>query len=189
MRSSRFIRVLTLLATASLIVGVFAAVPAEAKKKKKKGCATYMPGANGEGQPITLVTDAATAEKPATLDVEVGPGLGAGRDPEGEGQFVSHAFANLQVDSAASSADLFVQIVFTPAFDYDLYLDTSDGTNLASSAGFGPVGLGSSDYEQTALGSETVAAYPANDCDGFTIDVVGATTPGETVTINYWLGE
>jgi hypothetical protein len=192
MRSSRFIRVLTLLATASLIVGVFAAVPAEAKKKKKKGCATYQPGANGEGQPITLVTDAATAEKPATLDVEVGPGLGAGRNPapppEGEGQFVSHAFANLQVDSAASSANLNVQIVFTPVFDYDVYLDTSDGTELANSAGFGPVTFGS-EYASSGVGTETIVAFPVSDCDGFTIDVVGATTPGETVTVNYWLGE
>ncbi|MGH2808305.1 MAG: hypothetical protein ACRDKT_13630 [Actinomycetota bacterium] len=192
MRSRRFFRVLTLLATASLLVGVFAAVPADAKKKKKnkaKACATYQPGSNGEGQPVSVVTDAATAEKPVSLEVEVGPGLGAGRNPEGEGAFVSHAYANLMVDSKAPSVDLNAQIVFTPVFDYDLYLDTADGTELASSAGFGPIAFGSSDYEQSDVGSETIAMFPASDCDGFTIDVVGATTPGETVTVNYWLGE
>lgn len=188
MRSRRFVRVLTLLATASLLVGVFAAVPAEAKKKKK-GCATYQPGTNGTGQPTTVVTDAATADKPASIEVEVGPGLGAGRDPEGEGMFVSHAYTNLMVDSKASSAPLNVQIAWPNApEDFDVYLDTSDGTELANSAGFGPITSGS-DYASSGIGTETIVAFPANDCDGFTVDVVGATTPGATVTVNYWLGK
>lgn len=186
MKSGRIFKAIAVIATASLVVGAFAAVPAEAKKKKKKGCATYQPGTNGEGAPFNLVTDAATAEKPAALEVDTGPGLGIGRDPEGEGAHVSHAYANLQVDSAAPETTLFVQIEFTEAWDYDVYLDTSDGTEVANSAGFGNQTFGS-EYAHSEFGSETIQAFPVNDCDGFTIDVVGATTPGETVGVKYWV--
>lgn len=187
MKSRRIFKTIAVLAMASLVVGAFAAVPAEAKRKKKKGCATYQPGSNGDGQPITIVTDAATAEKPAEVEVETGPGLGVGRDPAGEGAHVSHAYANLQVDSAAPSTFLYVQIAFTAVWDYDVYLDTADGTELANSAGFGPVTSGS-DYAHSELGTETILAFPVNDCDGFTVDVVGATTPGEPVAVRYWVG-
>ena len=179
-------KAVAVVAMASLVVGAFAVVPAEAKKKK--GCATYQPGANGDGQPITVVTDAATAEKPVTIELETAAGVGMGRDASSpEGQHVSHAYANIQVDSAAPSASLFVSVAFTEAFDYDLYLDTADGTQLAASAGFGPVAFGASDYEHSDFGSETIAGFPANDCDGYTANIVGATTPGETVTVSAWL--
>lgn len=193
MKNGRIVRSLALIATASLVLGAFMAVPADAKKKKKPkkaaACAPYVPGENGADAPVTVVTDAATADAPATLEVEIGPGLGAGRDPEGEGALVSHAYPNLQVDSAASSALLNVRISWSiPPEDYDIYLDTADGSELASSAGYGPI-PGGSDYGSSAVGSESILAFPASDCDGFTVDVVGATTPGGTVTVDYWLGE
>lgn len=194
MRDGRIVRSLALIATASLVLGAFVAGPADAKKKKKKKpkvatCAPYVPGEAGADAPVTLVTDAATADAPATLDVEVGPGLGAGRDPAGEGALVSHAFANLQVDSAASSAPLNVRISWSvPPEDFDIYLDGADGTELASSAGYGPI-PGGSEYGSSAVGSESILGYPASDCDGFTVDIVGASTPGATVTVDYWLGE
>lgn len=187
MRTGRISKAFAVLAMASLVVGAFAAVPAEAKRKKK-GCATYQPGTNGDGQPVTVVTDKATADKPVTIELETGPGLGIGRDASSpEGEHVSHAYANIQVDSAAPSANLFVSVAFTPAYDYDLYLDTADDTQLAASAGFGPLAFGASDYEQSDVGSETIAGFSANDCDGYTADIVGATTPGETVTVTVWL--
>ena len=193
MKNGRIIRSLTVLALASLVMGAFMAAPADAKKKKPKGCAAYVPGEKGAEAPITMVTSANTADAPAAVEVDLGPGVGIGRNPEpppdGEGQFVSHAFANLQVDSAAPSDLLNVRISWTETpYDYDVYLDAADGTELASSAGYGPV-PGGSDYASSALGSETIVAYPVGDCDGFTVDVVGATTPGGTVTVEYWLGE
>ena len=188
MRNGRMIRSLAVMASAGLVLGAFFAVPAEAKKKKK-GCATYQPGENGAGAPVTKVTSANTADAPATVDVDLGPGIGAGRDPEGEGAHVSHAFANLQVDPTASSDLLNVRISWAnPVEDFDVYLDTADGTELANSAGYGPVTSGS-DYAHSEVGSETIVAYPVADCEGFRVDVVGATTPGGTVTVEYWLGE
>lgn len=190
MRNGRFIRTLAVMASAGLVLGAFMAVPAEAKKKKKKpaGCAAYVPGENGADAEITKVTDANNAEAPAELTVATGPGLGMGRDPEGEGAHVSHAYANLQVDSKSSSAVLNVSIEFNPAWDYDVYLDTADGTEVANSAGFANQTFGS-DYAHSDIGSETIVAFPVADCDGFTVDVVGATTPGGDVTVKYWLGE
>ena len=189
MRSRKLLRSLALLAMTSLVVGIFVAAPAEAKKKKK-GCATYAPGENGAGQEVTLVTDAATEDKPAEVELQTPPGLGAGRDTSGpEGMNVGQTYTNLQVDSAAKTGNLYVQIAWdVPVFDYDVYLDTSDGTELANSAGFGPVTSGS-DYAASGVGTETITAFPVNDCDGFTADVVSATTPGGAVTIRYWLGE
>jgi len=190
MRNGRFIRTLAVLASAGLVLGAFAAAPAEAKKRKKpKGCAAYVAGENGTGVPITKVTSANTADAPAAVEVEVGPGLGMGRDPEHEGAHVSHAYANLQVDSKASSDLLNVRITWTnPAEDFDVYLDTADGTEVANSAGFFNQTFGS-DYAHSDIGSETIVAYPVADCDGFTVDVVGATTAGGTVGVEYWLGE
>ena len=188
MRNGRMMRSLAVMASAGLVLGAFFAVPAEAAKKKK-GCATYVPGENGAGQPVTKVTNANTADAPAAVEVDLGPGVGAGRDPEGEGAHVSHAYTNVQVDPTASSDVLSVRISWSnPVEDFDVYLDTADGTEVANSAGYGPATSGS-DYAHSELGSETIVAYPVADCEGFTVDVVGATTPGGTVTVEYWLGE
>ena len=187
MKSSRISRALAVIATASLMVGVVAAVPAEAAKKKKKGCAAYVPGEAGKGQPVTKVTNKATADKPASVEVDLGPGVGIGRDPEGEGAHVSHGYTNLQVDTKAPGANLFVQIAWDVAvWDYDVYLDMADGTEVANSAGFGPYTSGS-EYAASGVGTETITAFPVADCSGFTVDVVGATTPGGAVTVNYWV--
>lgn len=192
MRNGRVVRSLALIATASLVLGAFVAGPADAKKKKKPkkpaACAPYTPGESGAEAPVTTVTNANTAEAPATLEVEIGPGLGAGRDPEGEGALVSHAYTNVQVDSTGASDFLNVRVSWSvPPEDYDVYLDTADGTELASSAGYGPI-PGGSEYGSSAVGSESIVAFPVKDCDGFTVDVVGATTPGGPVTVDYWLG-
>ena len=189
MRNGRIIRSLAVLASAGLIMGAFVAAPAEAKKKKPKGCAAYVPGENGADLETTKVTSANTADAPATVELEVGPGLGIGRDPEGEGAHVSHAFANLQVDPTASSDLLNIKVAWTnPAEDFDLYLDAADGTELASSGGVLNQTFGS-EYAHTDFGYESIIGYPVSDCEGFTIDVVGAGTPGGTVTVTYWLGE
>ena len=188
MRNGRFIRTLAVLASAGLVLGAFAAAPAAAKKKKR-GCATYVPGEKGADAPVTKVTSKNTADTPAAVEVENGPGFGFGRDPEGEGANVSHAFANVQADPTASSDLLNVRISWSnPLEEFDVYLDTAEGTEVASSAGYGPI-PGGSDYARSEIGSETIVGFPVADCDGFTVDVVGATTAGGTVTVEYWLGE
>lgn len=192
MRSGRSIRTLAVVASVGLLFGAFVA-PAEAGKKKKKkpaGCAAYVPGENGADLPTTVVTDAATAEEPVVVELETAEGIGAGRDPSSPlGANVSHAYSNVQIDTAAAT-NLFVRIDFPHVFDYDVYLDDSGGAEMANSAGFGPLTQGS-DYAHSEVGpggaSETITAFPVADCDGFTTDVVGATTPGGSVTLSYWV--
>ena len=192
MKSRRTIRTYAVLASACMVLGVFAAAPADAKKKKKpKKCAAYQPGEAGTGQAITLVTDAATADKPVEVAVPTSPGLGVSSE-EGEGNpdegATSHAYTNVQVDSKAKEALLNIKVSFTPTWDYDLWLRDSSHTALASSAGFGPATSGS-DYAHSEVGSETIVGFPTADCDGFTVDVANAGGPGEEVTVSYWLGE
>lgn len=175
------------------------------KKKQKKekgpeaepepvGCAPYAPGDAGAEAETSVVTDANTAEAPIELEVETAEGLGAGRDPANFGMAVSHAYHNVQVDSAAAEAGLWASIEFTEVWDYDLYLDLADGTEVAHSAGFfaqgdGAAGTGDDEDSHTAPGSETITGVFSPDCQGYTLDIVGATTPGETITLKLWLGE
>lgn len=198
-------RTIAVVAAASLLVGAFVAGPADARKKKKKKrkppvvvveqCPAYTPGAAAADVPVLQVTDAATAEAPVTVELETAAGLGMGRDATSpEGQNVSHAYQNLQIDSANPSAGLFARIEFVELEDYDLYMDTADGTNVATSAGYMAVSDGdlqnaTDNDSTTAPGSEQINGYPATDCDGFTLDVVGATTPGDTVVLKLWLAE
>jgi hypothetical protein len=204
MRDGRIVRSLALIATASLVLGAFVAGPADAKKKKKKKpkvatCAPYTPGELGADAPITIVTDAATEEAPVEITVATAEGLG-GTSPEVGGDLgpTSHAFSNVQV--ASSGRGLYARVEFTPAFDYDHFLRTSDGATVAYSAGFNqamvagdPTGMtgldGTGNGGHSEPGVEQIDGYATNDCDGFTHDIASAGTPGEEVTVKYWLGD
>ena len=193
----RSVRGIAIVASAALVLGAFVAGPAEAAKKKKKkkkkpaACAPYVPGEKGAKAPITVVTDAATADKPVVIEHATEAGLGFSSE-EGEGnpdeEFTTHSYTNVQVDSAASSASLNVLLEFTPTWDYDLWLRDSSHAPVAYSAGFGPLTQGS-DEAHSDFGSESVTGVVASDCGGFTVDVASAGSPGGDVTISYWLGE
>ena len=192
---SRSIKSLAVLASAGLLVGAFAAAPADAAKRKKKpkACAPFaVPESAGEAEVVKL-TDASTEEAPVEVAVATGPGLGAGRDPEGEGAMVSHGYVPVQVDSAATGAGIYGRLEFTPVWDYDLYLDDAAGGELMLSAGFGPVDDaelgGDAENSETGAGFEAIYGITTEDCGGYVFDVVGATTPGEEVTLKLWLGE
>lgn len=207
MTNGRIVRSLALIATASLVLGAFVAGPADAKKKKKKkpkaaACAPYTPGEAGADAPVTVVTDAATEEAPVEVTVSTAEGLGFSSPDGASGDTgpTSHAYANVQVDSATSGRGLYVRVEFTPAFDYDGYLRTSDGTAVAYSAGFNqapmpagdPTGFGldgTGHGGHSEQGAEQIDGWPTADCDGFTYDIVSAGTPGEDVTVKYWLGD
>jgi hypothetical protein len=187
MRAPKSIRALATLASAVLVIGVLAAAPAEAKKKK---CAPYKVPERAAEVDTTVVTDTATEDEPVELTVSTGPGFGVGRDPGGEGALVSHAFANLQVDSKAKAASLSVSLEFTLAFDYDLYVDTAEGIEVARAAGFnGILTDDGSSGGHSDWGLEQVDGVTTADCGGYTIDIVGATTPGEDVTLKFWLAK
>ncbi|MFP5351219.1 MAG: hypothetical protein ACLGIB_01475 [Actinomycetota bacterium] len=194
---SRSIRTLAVLASAGLIVGAFAAGPADAAKKKKKKppvCAPLATHDKAKEAELVKVTDAATAEAPIEVALETGPGLGLGRPgstlgPVPIGDRVSEAFVNVQVDSAAPSAGLYATIEFNQAFDYDLYLDDATGTEVAHSAGFFNQSSTAGAAGHSAPGSENIEGLETADCGGYAADVVGSITPGGEVTLKLWLGE
>jgi hypothetical protein len=194
MRSTRIGRVVAILACLGLVAGAFLATPAEAKKRKKKKkkpavCAAYEPGEFGAEAPVTLVTDAATAEAPVEVPLETAEGLGTS-SAEGEGHDTgptTHAYTNVQVDSKSPTADLNVKILFSPQYDYDLSVRDESHTLYANSAGFGLV-PGGSEGQVSDFGSEQTPPVTINDCGGALIDVTSATTPGEEITVQYWLG-
>ncbi len=187
---SRSVRTLAVLASAGLLVGAFAVGPADAaKKKKKKGCAPItVPETAGDAKVVT-VTDAATAEAPVVVEVESDPGAGLGRDPEGEGAHVSHNYVPVQVDPAAASSGLYASIHFNPAWDYDLYIDDLGGTEVAHSAGFLTYSSAEGAAGESGVGSESIFGLDSADCTGYVLDVVGATTAGDSVTVELYLGE
>lgn len=191
MKSTR--RALSLALVGALAAGAFVAPAAEAGKKKKKVCAPFAAPEGSAVEETTIVTDAATEEAPVEVAVPTAEGLGIGRDPEGEGMFVSQAFVPVQVDSKKSGAGLYGMVEFTPAWDYDLYLDDAFGNEMMASGGFFVIDDaelgGNADNSATGAGFEAIYGATTADCDGLVFDVVGATTPGEEVTLKLWLGE
>ena len=150
-------------------------------------CAAYTPGEAGAEAETLVVTDAATEEAPLELEVETVDGAGVGRGSFGP--LVSHAYVNLQVDSSTPTGGLWVKVSFAPYQDYDLYLDPADGSGeVASSGGFGPEDDAEPGDSDSQLGSETLTGIRTNDCGGWTLDIVGATTEGGAVTLTTWLG-
>jgi hypothetical protein len=183
-------------AALGLLAGAFVAGPADARKKKKKkppACATFVPTGGAEGAEVTTLTDAATEEAPLEITVPTDAGLGSGRPGDPTGDNVSEAFVPVQVDSAASGAGIYGRVEFTPVWDYDLYLTDSAGTDLMTSGGFFVVDDselgGDADNSETGMGFEAIYGVTTEDCGGYVFDVVGATTPGEEVTLKLWLGE
>ena len=86
MRSARFTRTVAVIGMSALVLGAFAATPADAKKKKKKKpavCAPFSPGEKGTEKPTLVVTDTATEAAPAIQPVSL--------DPEVTEGIVSHA--------------------------------------------------------------------------------------------------
>jgi hypothetical protein len=187
---SRSIRTLAVLASAGLILGAFVAGPADAAKKKKKpGCAAFVPPEVAGDAEVVKVTDAATAEAPISIEVESGPGVGLGRDPEGEGANVSHNYVPVQVDSKAAAAGLYNTIHFNPAWDYDLYIDDTTGTEVAHSAGFLTLSSAAGAAGESGVGTENIYGLESSDCTNYVLDIVGATTAGDTITVDLYLGE
>ncbi|MFN2594298.1 MAG: hypothetical protein ABR579_05355, partial [Actinomycetota bacterium] len=181
--------------------------PVKKHKKGKKGkghkppvaagCAAYQPGDLGKDAKTTVVTDAATKEAPVTvtmpIDVGVGTGTGLPTDAvttAGE----SHALQNVQVDSNLPSTGLYVRAEFDSHNDDDLYLYNTDGSEAAHAAGFNPdpdpnIGDGTGHGGHSEVGAEQLDGVTTADCQGYTVDLTGATTQGGTITFKFWLGD
>lgn len=193
-------RTLATLAVASLVLGALVVAPAQAKKKKPKpipACAPYVsPDWATDAPATTIVTDTATKDAPVEVKVTAGPGLGL-TSPDGasgdEGA-PSHVYQNVQVDTTATpGGNLFVRAEFTPAFDYDLFLRNPDVTAVAYEADFnpatagGPTPIGGLEGASAEPGASQIDGFATNDCTGYTVDLASGISPGEEVTLKFWL--
>lgn len=188
---------------AALVASAFVAPAADAKKKKKKkpaACAAYVPGELGAEADTLVVTDAATAEAPATHDFALDPYFFEGVDEALElGEAPKHQL-NVQVDSAAAAAGLYVTFEFPERRDYDLWAYRSDGTEAASSHGFSPLietagtqvdqsNTASNHAGETTSHSENLVGLITPDCGGYTLSMNNYFGEGGDMQVKVWLGE
>lgn len=200
--SSKTLRKLAALASATLVLGAFVAGPAEAKKKKPKpppapvGCAAFTPGEEGAEAKTSVVTDAATAEAPVVVELTAAAGMGNDLGLAG-GAYneTTSVYQNVQVDTANPSAGLYVRVDFSDHHDYDLYLNNAAGDTAATSGDFNVApgeGLGSGSPEgawEAGTSYESVLGINTPDCGGYTTRIVSFLTTGGNITVSYWLGE
>ena len=196
MRSPRFSRTVAVVGMSALVLGAFAAAPADAKKKKKPAvCKAYQPGEKGTDKPTLVVTDAATEEAPAVQKVTLAESA-ADFVPSPVMEPGLDAF-NVQVDSAAKEAGLYVLFEFPSRRDYDVDLYHDDGSYAARSHDFnliynpvdptlhsneGHAGESSDSYEK-------IVGVRTNDCGGYTVEAVNWLGEGGEFEIKLWLGE
>jgi len=198
MTTSRLMRIVAVVAAATMVMGAMVA-PADAKKKKKKkkpkACPTYVsPDWAGDAE-TTIVTDKATADAPVELEIATDPGLGftSASEPGGGDGEATFKYHNVVVDSAAASANLFVRIEYAEAWDYDLFLRTPDGAAVAYEADFnpatvgGPTPVGGNEGAHPEPGAGQIDGAASLDCTGYSVEIGSAITPGGAVALTLWL--
>jgi hypothetical protein len=178
-------------------------------KGKKKGCtkppvacAAYAPGELGTDQPTAIVTDAATAEAPVVQKVTLAPQFDEGIAVALGAAEQSRSIFNVQVDSAAASAGLYVTVSFGPRRDIDLWAYYPDGSEAASSHGFNTVietndlpddadqsNTDSNHAGQTTADSENLVGVITPDCGGYTLELGNYLGEGGDLEVKLWLGE
>lgn len=189
---------LVMMITAALVASAFVAPAAEAKKKKKKkpaACAAYTPGELGAEAETVVVTDAATAEEPATHAFALDPNFTEGLEAEAGIETPAH-YVNIQVDSAAAAAGLYVTWEFPDRRDYDLYARyAEDGSEAASAHGFNPAietpfnNTATNHAGESTAGSESIIGLTTADCGGYTLQLKNYFGEGGDHEIKIWLGE
>jgi hypothetical protein len=177
---------LAVLMAVALVGSAFAAPAGAAQKKKKKApaCKAYQPGDMGAEAETTKITDKATEESPVEITVTQAAALGATNN---------HVAHNVQVDSKAKEAGLYVRYEFPAYEDHDLYVYYPDGKEAASVGGFNPTpagpfdGTGSGGHSEQ--GAEQIDGLRTGDCVGYTLDLVNYLGSGGDYTVTAWLGE
>ena len=202
MRSPRFIRTVAVVGMSALVLGAFVAGPADAKKRKKKpaACYEFQQGENGTDKPTLKVTDAATEAAPAVQPISLGPEFTEGIVEAIGGPANPSEYFNVQVDSAAKEAGLYILFEFDERRDYDLNVFHTDGSYAARSHGFQPVlGINETvDAEQGNLGghagestthSEKIVGLRTSDCGGWTVSADNYFGEGGDFEVKVWLGD
>lgn len=161
------------------------------------GCAPYVPGEDGAEAGETIkVTDKATADAPVEVTVDAPEGHG---NDLGLGAYdgTQSVFRNLQIDSAAAEAGLYLTYEFPLGEDHDIYLNYASGNEAAHSGGFNPVpvpvafgccdGTGAGGHATQT--SENLEGIRSKDCQGYTLRLSSFISPGGEMTLKLWLGE
>lgn len=186
-----------------VVSGVLAGPATAAKKKKKpKVCAPYQPGEMGAEADTIVVTDAHTAEAPALHAFTLGPAFDEGVGAAVGQDVTPHHNLNIQVDSAAKTAGLYVTWEFDTNRDYDLWAYFPDGTAAASSHGFQPLiatqgqpapadqsNTASNHAGESTATSENIVGVITPDCGGYTLDMATYFGEGGDFELKVWLGE
>lgn len=170
--------------------------PNKPGKPTAPSCPAYVPGEEGAEAETTIVTDAATAEKPIELDFTAPAGK-ANDLVEGGAVYDGTAslYQNIQVDSAAADAGLYVRYEFPSYHDYDLYLNYPDGSTAANSGDFNAGagrGLGGGSPKggwEAGANYEQVMGIRTADCAGYTARLVSYLTNGGATKLKIWLGD
>ena len=201
MGSTRFTRTVAVLGMSALVLGAFAAAPADAKKKKKPAvCKAYVPGEKGAEKPTITLTDAHTEEAPLVQTVTLAESIGDARvlsDIPEEGPLAAGTDAfNVQLDTAAKEAGVYVLFEFQMRRDYDLELWHSDGSYAARSHDFNllyspnPDTYSNGGHAGEATdASEKIVGVRTPDCAGYTVETVNWLGEGGEFEIKLWLGE
>ena len=198
-------RSLTVLLTGAVLASLVAIPAADAAGKKKKKppvCAPYAPGELGAEAETVKVTDSHTADAPLLVPISLDAAFDEGLlEATGQGE-TPRAYFNVQVDSAAPTAGLYVTWEFQSHQDYDLWAYFSDGSAAASSHGFQPAidtkGLpANADQSNTASNhggestatSESLVGITTADCGGYTLEHSTYFGQGGDFEVKVWLGE
>jgi len=151
-------------------------------------CPAYTPGEQGAGKPTSIVTDAATAEKPIEVAVEVGEGVP--ESPEN-----APVYYNVQVDAAAAEAGLYVRLEFEDPEDMDMYLNHASGEEAAHVGGYNPAPVipgqtdGTGDGGHSEVGAEQLDGIRTADCGGYTVDIRPFQKTAGEKTLKFWRGQ
>jgi hypothetical protein len=154
-------------------------------------CPAYVPGEEGAEAPTTVVTDTATAEAPIEVAVEM-PGAAGAVSPDD-----TSVFHNIQVDTTAESAGLWVRFEMTEGEDLDIYLHYNDGSHAAGAAGLNPApedtpaadGQDDAHGGHTEMTAEQLDGIGTPDCGGYTLEMQSFSNPPGEHALLLWLGD
>lgn len=185
-----------------LVVSGSIAGPATAAKKKPKACTAFQPGELGAEAETIVATDAHTAEAPLTHAFNLGPAVDEGVGEAAGNDLTPHHYVNVQVDSKAKTAGLYVTWEFQTNQDYDLWAYTADGMEAGASHGFQPLiatagqpapadqsNTGSNHGGESTATSENIVGLITSDCGGYTLDMATFLGQGGDFELKVWLGE
>lgn len=183
-----------------VLLAAFVAAPAGDALAKKKRCAAYVPGELGTGAETLVVTNAHTADAPLVVPISLDAAFDEGILEALDQGETPRAIFNVQVDSAAKSAGLYVTFEFDSHRDYDLWARWPGGEEAASAHGFQPAmdtkgtpadqsNTASNHAGESTATSENIVGLITPDCGGYTIETATYFGEGGDFEVKVWLGE